>query len=100
MESWSWIATRHESRSDSSTTAILLWFLINAQNISELKERCQIAIQKAKAYLMSVTRRDGAIDFSQGDTKDIGVYSTLFDVLPFTQGMILRSIKREEEFNK
>ena len=41
---------------------------------------------------MSVTRRDGAIDFSQGDTKDIGVYSMLFDVLPFTQGLALRCV--------
>lgn len=97
--SWNWIATRHESRSDSSTTAILLWFLINAQNISELKVSCEIAIQKAKMYLMSVTRRDGAIDFSQGDTKDIGVYSMLFDILPFTQGMVLRSIRKDEKIS-
>ena len=97
--SWSWTATRSESRFDSSTTAILLWFLINAQNISELKGDCEIAIQKAKMYLMSVTRRDGAIDFSQGDTKDIGVYSMLFDILPFTQGMVLRSIRKDEKIS-
>ena len=30
-------------------------------------------------------------DFSQGDTKGIGVYSQNFDVLPFTQGFVLRT---------
>ena len=48
---------------------------------------------------MSVTRRDGTIDFSQGDTKDIGVYSMLFEVLPFTQGMVLRCVKKDEEIS-
>lgn len=41
-----------------------------------------------------VTRRSGAVDFSQGDTKDIGVYSMLFDVLPFTQGYAIRTVNR------
>ena len=41
---------------------------------------------------MSVTRRNGEIDFSQGDTKGIGLYSTTYDIMPFTQGMALRAI--------
>jgi unsaturated rhamnogalacturonyl hydrolase len=40
---------------------------------------------------MKVTRRDGVIDFSQGDTKAIGVHSQEFDLLPFTQGFALRA---------
>lgn len=43
---------------------------------------------------MKVTRRNGIIDFSQGDTKDIGVYSQLFDKMPFTQGLAIRSINK------
>jgi hypothetical protein len=40
--------------------------------------------------LRRVTRRSGVIDFSQGDTKAIGVYSRNFSPIPFTQGMVLR----------
>jgi unsaturated rhamnogalacturonyl hydrolase len=48
------------------------------------------AALSARRYLQKVTRRDGAIDFSQGDTKGIGVYAQTFEVLPFTQGFALR----------
>lgn len=87
-----WIVTMSDSRKDSSTTAVLLWFLINASRIDGLQGICNISIERAIKYLMSVTRRNGVIDFSQGDTKGIGVYSMLFDKMPFTQGMALRSI--------
>ena len=46
--------------------------------------------QKALKYLKSVTQRNGAVDFSQGDTKTIGVYSQKFETLPFSQGFVLR----------
>ena len=42
--------------------------------------------------LQTVTQRNGAIDFSQGDTKAIGVYSKEFSILPFTQGFCLRTL--------
>ena len=48
--------------------------------------------KKALDYLNSVTRRNGAIYFSQGDTKAIGVYSQNFDILPFTQGFVLKTL--------
>ncbi|WP_234110736.1 hypothetical protein [Chryseobacterium sp. R2A-55] len=33
-----------------------------------------------------------AVDFSLGDTKAIGLYSQNFDILPFTQGFVLRTL--------
>lgn len=90
--SWGWIIMQDSARSDSSTTATLAWFLTNASSINAIKNECNAAKEKAVGYLMKVTRRDGAIDFSQGDTKAIGVHSQEFDVLPFTQGFALRSI--------
>ena len=48
--------------------------------------------QKSLQYLQSVTQRNGAVDFSQGDTKTIGVYSQKFEILPFTQGFVLRTL--------
>lgn len=90
--SWNWTITRDEARSDSSTTAILAWFLLQASNIKDIKGPCIYSKNKAISYLMSVTRRNGEVDFSQGDTKDIGVYSMRFNILPFTQGFCIRTI--------
>ena len=44
--------------------------------------------------LMKVTRRNGATDFSQGDTKSIGIYATTFDLMPFVQGLTIRLASR------
>lgn len=90
--SWNWSVTRNESRPDSSTTATLGWFMLNAAKIQDISEECLSSSKCAIDYLMKVTRRNGAVDFSQGDTKDIGVYSTLFNILPFTQGFSIRCI--------
>lgn len=91
---WNWTITREESVADSSTTAILCWFLLNASSIECISEKCMISYNKGMQYLMKVTRRNGIVDFSQGDTKDIGVYSQLFDKMPFTQGLAIRSINK------
>ncbi|CAG9613759.1 hypothetical protein BACCIP111899_02978 [Bacillus rhizoplanae] len=90
--SWNWTVTRSESRADSSATATLGWFMLSAAKIEEISKECLDSTDRAISYLMKVTRKDGAVDFSQGDTKDIGVYSMLFNILPFTQGFCIRSI--------
>lgn len=87
---WNWSVSRSESRPDSSATATLGWFMLNASKISDISRECRESADKAIGYLMKVTKRNGAVDFSQGDTKDIGVYSTLFNILPFTQGFCIR----------
>ncbi|MBD2872034.1 glycoside hydrolase family 88 protein [Paenibacillus arenilitoris] len=89
---WNWSVARGESRPDSSTTATLGWFLLQASKIGEIRESCERGASLAVRYLMKVTRRSGAVDFSQGDTKDIGVYSMLFNILPFTQGFCIRVV--------
>lgn len=89
---WNWTVTRSETRPDSSTTATLAWFLLNAAIIEDISKKCLDSTEKAINYLMTVTRRNGVVDFSQGDTKDIGVYSILFNILPFTQGFCIRVI--------
>ena len=90
--SWSWIVLDNTSRMDSSTTATLAWFMANAASVEGITAECILAKERALNYLKSVTRRDGAIDFSQGDTKALGVHSQEFDILPFTQGFCLRAI--------
>ncbi len=90
--SWTWTVTRTETRADSSATATLGWFMRKATKINAISNECSASTEKAISYLMQVTRKNGAVDYSQGDTKDIGVYSTLFDILPFTQGFAIRLV--------
>jgi len=90
--SWCWQITNSSSRFDSSTTAVLAWFLSEAAVLPSLEVVALAGSAKALAYLRTVTLRTGAIDFSQGDTKSIGVYSQQFGILPFTQGFCLRTI--------
>lgn len=89
---FNWLVFVKESRIDSSTVATLCWFFTLASEIPEIANECIFAKEKGLAYLQSVTRRNGAVDFSQGDTKAIGVYSQNFDILPFTQGFVLRTL--------
>lgn len=98
--SWNWTVTRNECRADSSTTATLSWFLLNAVQLGEISQESLGSAEKAINYLSKVTRRSGEVDFSQGDTKDIGVYSTIFDILPFTQGFSIRTINYSLKENK
>lgn len=95
--SWNWSLFRSESIPDSSTTATLAWFLWNASNINDKHDEYKCASKKAMSYLMSVTRRNGEVDFSQGDTKDLGVYSNKFNILPFTQGFCVRTVNKIKE---
>lgn len=87
---FNWLLFVKESRLDSSTTAAMCWFFALASQIPEISSECNSAKEAGLKYLQSVTRRNGAVDFSQGDTKGIGVYSQNFDILPFTQGLLLR----------
>jgi unsaturated rhamnogalacturonyl hydrolase len=89
--SWRWTATRPETRADSSATAALAWFLPVSAAASGAPEDARERARRALAYLRGVTRQDGAVDFAQGDTRDIGVYAQRFDVLPFAQGFALRA---------
>lgn len=88
---WNWLITNDNTTPDSSATATIAWLLGEASAIPELKGECHSAKEKALQYLMKVTKRDGAVDLSQGDTKSIGVYSHQFDILPFAQGFALRT---------
>lgn len=47
------------------------------------------AVDSSLKRLMKMTRRDGALDCCQGDTKGIGFYSSRFDIMPFAQGLCL-----------
>lgn len=86
---------------DSSATAVFAYFYAKCYEefgIDQYFKSLQIALQK----MQSCTRRDGALDYCQGDTIDVGVFSQKLDVMPFAQGMLLRAVKIYENnrFNK
>ena len=81
---------------ESSGTALIGLLMLNAYRISTDSRFLEVAF-RAEKQLMKATRRTGAIDFCQGDTKGIGYYSTTFSIMPFAQGMAL---KLSKELNK
>ena len=76
------------SRIESSGTALLGLLFVKAFEIT--RDRVFLdAAKMAEGALMRITRRNGEVDYSQGDTKGIGMYSRRFDIMPFAQGMTL-----------
>jgi len=75
------------------TSPLIPWFLtlllLAAYRISG-EERFLKAAFRAEKALMGVTRRNGVLDMCQGDTKGIGMYSDVWSLMPFAQGMALR----------
>jgi unsaturated rhamnogalacturonyl hydrolase len=74
---------------DSSATAVFGWFLACCANILNEDKYLKYA-KKCRSFLMSVTNSDGAIDYCQGDTIGIGVYSRNFGIMPFAEAFALR----------
>ncbi|MBK5721509.1 hypothetical protein JGH11_11560 [Dysgonomonas sp. Marseille-P4677] len=81
---------------ESSGTALIGLLMVSAYRINSDRRFLDAAF-RAEMQLMRQTRRTGAIDFCQGDTKGIGCYSTFFSVMPFAQGIALKFSK---ELNK
>ena len=76
---------------DSSATAVLAWFYMNCYKIFS-EEKYKRSSEKCMEKLLSCTRITGAIDWCQGDTKDIGVFAQTYDLMPFAQGMAVRML--------
>jgi unsaturated rhamnogalacturonyl hydrolase len=82
---------------ESSGTALIGLLMISAYRINSDKRFLDTAFRIEK-QLMRHTRRNGAVDFCQGDTKGIGYYSTFYSVMPFAQGIALRLSKALNEY--
>ena len=77
-----------QERFESSGTALIGLLYIKAYELSHQSEYLKVA-KSIEQSLMRATRRNGAVDYAQGDTKGIGFYSRTFSVMPFAQGMTL-----------
>ncbi len=80
-------------RFESSGTALIGLLYIKAYELSNELKYLAIA-QNIERSLMKATRRNGAVDYAQGDTKGIGFYSRTFSIMPFAQGMTLYLSKK------
>lgn len=78
-----------KTRNESSGTALI--GLLMAAAYEYTKDGVYlISARNCRNALMAATRRNGCVDFCQGDTACIGDYSHTFSLMPFVQGMALK----------
>ena len=73
------------SLSDSSASAMTAYCFSFAYSLTKKEEYKEYA-NRIFSYLKTATRRNGVIDYSQGDTMGIGYYSPNLSVVPAAQG--------------
>lgn len=73
---------------EASITCLAGLLFINAYALTN-DQKYKLAYNRVEKCLMMITRRNGSIDYCQGDTKGIGYYSTTFSIMPFVQGLTL-----------
>lgn len=86
-------------QTDSSAIAVFGWYLAKCAELFGNKTYLERA-KLCRIFLMKITYKNGAIDYCQGDTIGVGVYSRLFDIMPFANGFALRmqvAIENAEE---
>lgn len=76
---------------DSSATAVFAYFYARCFEMTQ-DQRYFDTLEKSLIKLKSYTRRSGALDYCQGDTVDVGIFSQRLDIMPFAQGMLLRAM--------
>lgn len=81
------------SRMESSGTVMIGLLMLKAFEMTNCEKYLESA-QRCEKALMMATRRDGTVDYCQGDTHGIGNYSEVFSFMPFVQGMTLLLYKR------
>ncbi len=82
-----------EARVESSGTVMAGLLFLKAFQLSSNSIYLDAA-RKVEIALMKMTRRNGVVDYAQGDTQGIMGYSRRFDRMPFVQGMTLLLSKR------
>lgn len=79
-----------ESHYDSSATSGIGYFYAKMFQFFGKESYRKVAIDCLE-IIIKHTRMNGKIDISQGDTHGIGDYSNNFDILPFTQGLAVKT---------
>ena len=76
------------SAQDSSACAMLAYCYAYISDLTGNESFKALAL-KMREKLRSVTRRNGVVDFSQGDTHGIGFYSSRLCIVPAAQGFAI-----------
>jgi len=97
--SFGWSILDRDSLKESSGTALIGLLYISAFRLSRNVQYLDAA-RRIETALMLMTRRDGSIDYAQGDTHGIGMYSGRFGIMPFVQGIALRFSESLDEAMK
>lgn len=85
------------ARMDSSCTALIGRLMLRSYELTgEL--HYLLSARQCERALMCATRRDGSVDYCQGDTHGIGNYSQVFSLMPFVQGMSLLLSKELDKY--
>lgn len=83
---------------DSSACAMLSYCYAYMAKLLKNEEYKAIS-EKMREKLKSVTRRNGTVDFSQGDTHGIGFYSEKLCIVPAAQGFTIAADNLLNELN-
>ena len=86
------------SRMESSGTVMIGILMVRAYELTNNVDFLRAA-RKCEKALMMATRRDGTVDYCQGDTSGIGNYSNVFSFMPFVQGMTLFLCKKLNNYH-
>ncbi|MBR0348205.1 MAG: glycoside hydrolase family 88 protein [Clostridia bacterium] len=81
-----------QSLEDSSAGAMLAYCFAYVSKLAESDE-LEDCCKKTLRHLKTCTRRNGVIDYAQGDTMGIGFYSDSLRVVPAAQGFAVAAIK-------
>ena len=89
----------NQERFESSGTALIGLLFIKAYQLTH-DNTYLVAARMTERALMKATRRNGVVDYGQGDTKGIGFYSRTFTAMPFAQGVTLYFSKQLDVYEK
>lgn len=78
-----------KSHYDSSINAIAGYYFAKLFKFTNNPKYFELS-KKCLKIIIKNTRKNGKVDYSQGDTKGIGAYSQCFDIMPFTQGIAIK----------
>jgi len=77
---------------ETSATGMLAYFMKKLYHLTGM-EKYELSAQRAEAFLMKCTRKNGIIDYAQGDTPGIGFYSRRLDAMPAAQAFCLMGLQ-------
>ena len=77
---------------ETSATGMLAYFMHRISLLTGM-EKYEEACGRARDFLMGCTRKNGRVDYAQGDTAGIGFYSGRLDTMPAAQAFCLMGVQ-------